>query len=132
MVGMPAGAKNCYYCETCGRYTVTVHADEGVTPMFLACRATGDISACGGRAVSMMYRPEPWPDHVPSEPQFEWFMPSKGAIWRSLPEMRQHYEMGGLELRRIGGEAEKAPAGPRLPRKERRAQERAAKKGRKP
>lgn len=127
MAGMPAGAKNAYFCETCGGYTVTIHADEGVTPMFLTCRASGDVKDCLGRAVSMMYPKEPWPEAVPSEPQFEWYKPSPEQTRKMPAYERMHYQEGGLDLRRIGGgedePGEPVAAGPGqwLNRKQRRA-----------
>ena len=105
-MGAPAGAKNAYRCDECGRYTVVVHRDAGTTPMFLACRADGELTptSCPGRAVSMMYPAEPWPEGVPTEPAFEWVAPSKRRILRvkrRRPLEAAHYERGGLELRRI-------------------------------
>ena len=44
---------NQYTCRDCKESTVTVDVDEGVTPMFLACRATPD---CKGTMASAMYR----------------------------------------------------------------------------
>lgn len=58
MAGGEAKKKNAYYCETCCGYIVVVHVDEGVTPMFLACRVLGDptdpANTCKGRMRSMM------------------------------------------------------------------------------
>jgi hypothetical protein len=94
------GKKNAYQCRKCGKYTITVDVDEGVTPMLLGCRADGSLEpTCEGQAVSMFYPPEPWPDDVPTEPQFEWFRPT-GAEYDALsPEMKEHVDKGGLDLR---------------------------------
>lgn len=102
-----AGQKNAYYCEACGKYTLTIHRDDGVTPMFLACRASGSEEDCQGRAVSMMYRDvDSAPAHVPKEPAWEWFKPSPSPaklrrIGKRDPSFAEHLERGGLELRKI-------------------------------
>ena len=100
-----AGEKNAYYCETCGGYTVVIHRDDGVTPMFLACRAAGEVETCQGRAVSMMYRDiDSAPANVPKEPAWEWVKPSKSRVRRIKkrnPAFAEHLERGGLELRKI-------------------------------
>lgn len=102
------GDKNAYFCEECGQYLVVVHVDAGVTPMFLACRAT---EGCQGTSRSMMYPPEPWPDFVPKTPTYEWYMPSNAAVWakRKLryPDnpaygLAEHFLQGGLMLRKVG------------------------------
>lgn len=78
---MARGEKNAYWCPKCHGYTITIDVDKGVTPMFLACRASGDVGTCDGMAQSMVYPPEPWPiedgyeNHIPTEPQFEWYAP---------------------------------------------------------
>lgn len=86
---------NVYVCEKCGGKTTTVDVDHGVTPMFLACRASGDVEGCDGRAVSSMYRPEP--PYPP--PAWEWYRPSSKAGLE--PAARDHVERGGLLLRKI-------------------------------
>jgi hypothetical protein len=99
MDGYPQpGALNAYWCEDCRQYTVVVHRDAGVTPMFLGCRAT---PRCNGMGRSMMYAPQPWPDHVPTTPTHEWYLPSDRAVRHMEPEMRDHIERGGLELREV-------------------------------
>ena len=105
---MSAEDKNAYYCETCAGYIVTIDRDDGVTPMFLACRApriTGD--KCPGTMRSMMYPEEPWPEKdgfgkaIPTEPTWEWFKPSFKNARRKGPGFLDHALMGGLELREI-------------------------------
>lgn len=91
-----AGAVNGYTCKVCGRVTMTYHVDDGVTPMFLACRATDD---CRGEAVSMMYPPGPVPDSLAALPRWEWYRPTPHAAKRMGPAMRDHIERGGLALR---------------------------------
>lgn len=102
--------KNAYWCEACHGYVVTIDVDEGVTPMFLACRVKGDPSDpgndCKGMSQSMMYPKEPWPETdgygnpIPTEPTWEWFKPADPS--KLPPGMREHVEKGGLDLRPIG------------------------------
>lgn len=99
---MPAGAINAWKCEKCGGLTVARHADEGVTPMFLACRASGRVGDCDGQAESMFYPAPPVPESVLEQLKWEWYRPSKRAIRKLEPAMRYHVEGGGLLLRRIG------------------------------
>lgn len=86
-----AGERNAYTCQVCNGRIITVHADDGVTPMFLACRA--DTPGCDGRMVSGMYRP------VDGLAMWEWYKPTRRAVKRLDPPMRQHVEAGGLILR---------------------------------
>jgi hypothetical protein len=81
---------NQYTCEECGGVITTIDRDQGVTPMFLNCRAT---EGCTGRSVSSMYRVPPG-----LEPDHEWYKPDKLP---SDPGMRQHVKMGGLLIRKI-------------------------------
>lgn len=109
MAGSKAGEKNAYYCEGCRSYTVVVHADDGVTPMFLACRAKGEPDSpendCKGRSHSMMYPDEPWPEKdgngtpIPTEPTYEWYAPDEAEKRTLDAGMLDHVELGGLLLR---------------------------------
>lgn len=106
---MAVGEKNAYYCDTCANYVVTIDVDDGVTPMFLACRALGDpeevTNTCGGMMRSMMYPPEPWPEHdgygeaIPTEPTWEWYQPDPVELAGVEDGVREHVELGGLLLR---------------------------------
>lgn len=97
----PAGAINAWKCDKCGRLTVARHADEGVTPMFLACRASGNVEDCGGQAVSSGYPGAPVPDYIMEKLEWEWYAPDKDE-YRSLDSaMRYHVDGGGLILRRL-------------------------------
>lgn len=110
---------NAYVCDDCRAVTVTVDRHEGVTPMFLACRALGEPNSpgnpCKGRGVSSMYElrmlrhrlaelgvaelPDEWP-----APTWEWYKPSATAVKRMLrdePATAEHCRKGGLMLRRI-------------------------------
>jgi hypothetical protein len=91
---------NAYRCDDCGGNTVTLDVDEGVTPMFLGCRADGTETGCGGRAVSMGYPKGPAPSWA--VPAWEWYKPGPVELRGMSPEMRDHCQRGGLALRRIG------------------------------
>lgn len=103
--------KNAYYCETCKGYIVTIDRDEGVTPMFLACRVLGEpndpANTCDGRSVSVMYPAEPWPaedgygNPIPTEPTWEWYRPTRAEMEKMDALMLDHVNKGGLELRKI-------------------------------
>jgi hypothetical protein len=92
--GAPVGAKNAYFCDECKRYTVVIHVDAGVTPMFLACRATGTVGDCTGRAHSTNYQREPWPETDKAG------RPIPGAAWEWFAESEtQRYGFESLSLR---------------------------------
>lgn len=101
---MPKDRENVYVCEKCGRYTVTVDVDEGVTPFLLGCRAAGSEGVCKGLAQSQFYPKGPRPPHIPA-PAWEWYKPDAAELERSTPDMREHAEKGGLFLRKRGEEA---------------------------
>ena len=86
------GKENTYTCDTCGQFMVTVHVDDGVTPMLLRCR----VSGCKGMGHSAWYRGRP---EGAGEPRWEWFKPTERAIKRMTPEMQDHIRSGGLDLR---------------------------------
>lgn len=88
---------NAYICQTCSGVIVTVDRDEGVTPMFLRCRATKD---CGGQMVSCMYRVKETMANPP-EPTYEWYAPNRAERRRLTSGMRDHIERGGLLIREI-------------------------------
>lgn len=76
---MAKGQKNLYLCDDCQGYTVTIDVDEGHTPKYIACRASGSAADCRGRAVSLDYPSEPWPEFIPSEARWEFFRQNHGA-----------------------------------------------------
>lgn len=89
------GSYNGYHCEECGVTTLVKHVDEGVTPMFLTCRAASD---CTGRSTSLGYPGGP----VPSEllpVKWEWYRPSTEEFLTLDREMQTHVSNGGLVLR---------------------------------
>lgn len=100
------GRINGYLCGVCNRYTVTVDVHDGVTPMFLTCRASGDSEECLGRATSMMYAdPATWPNHGQPrapQPEWEWYKPvgvEADRIRHGDPQTWDHVRRGGLLLR---------------------------------
>lgn len=113
--------RNAYVCDDCHGVVTTVDRHEGVTPMFLACRALGAPNApgnpCKGTSVSSMYElgmlrlrlaeldvPE---GELPTEwaqPSWEWYAASVTAIKRMMrddPGSAEYCHKGGLLLRRI-------------------------------
>jgi hypothetical protein len=108
-MGSKAGDKNVYWCGECRGYMVVIHRDDGVTPMFLACRAKGEPTDpendCKGRSHSLMYPDQPWPERdgygtpIPTEPTYEWYAPDEREQRTLDPATREHVEMGGLLLR---------------------------------
>jgi len=84
---------NQYTCNTCNGTITTINRVEGVTPAFLACRAT---NGCMGRMSSHFYRVTGSP-----EPTHEWFRPSLKNARRHGPEMFDHVKGGGLEIRAL-------------------------------
>jgi hypothetical protein len=107
--GSKRGEINGYTCDDCARKTYIVHVDDGVTPMFLACRADGidpsqqqPPARCQGRGVSMMYPNGLVPQDVLEAVAWEWYAASKTELKRMKrdePEMYDHCIKGGLLLR---------------------------------
>jgi len=85
---------NAYDCPACGKPTVTIDADEGVTPMFVACRAT--VNCNSNFANSRMYE-----NCNGLIPEWEWYKPAKGEIRSMESDMKRHIEMGGLCIRAL-------------------------------
>lgn len=92
---MPRGAVNAWECP-CGALTVAVHVDDGVTPMFLACRYRG---GCGLRAVSLGY-PATLGSDI-DQLAWEWYRPTERWARRQGPDVARHIEAGGLVLREL-------------------------------
>jgi hypothetical protein len=90
------GEINGWRCELCERHTYCVHVDDGVTPMFLKCRATAE---CLGTGVSLMYPKPPIPEHVREAVAWEWFKPSPVEMEALPGALRYHIVHGGLHLR---------------------------------
>jgi hypothetical protein len=100
--------KNCYICDTCGSYIVTIDVDEGVTPMFWGDCPT--IGCCGTQS-SCMYNagmlrariPETGGNWALMTPTWEWYKPSAHEYEGLSPSMRDHVDRGGLCRRAIEG-----------------------------
>jgi hypothetical protein len=91
---------NGWRCKECGAVTYAVHVDDGVTPMFLACRASGSVEeGCHGQGVSLMYPVPPAPAHVVEAVGWEWYQPTGRELRNLDANMRDHVERGGLMLR---------------------------------
>lgn len=94
----PLPRENAYVCAKCCKPTVTVDVDEGVTPMFIGCRAT---EGCDGMAQSMMYPKHDRPAHIPA-PTFEWYKPTEAEAAeadKEYPGSLEHWKQGGLFMR---------------------------------
>ena len=91
---------NVYACPICLRFTTTIDVDDGVTPMFLDCRASGRVGDCPGIAMSEWYPDGPRPSYIPP-PTFEWYKPSAEEVEKMDPTMQDHCRKGGLEIRPI-------------------------------
>lgn len=104
----PRGALNVWKCDACGQFTGAIHVDEGVTPMFLACRRT---PGCTGTAVSAMYPADlPIPLDVLASVRWEWARASTTQLkrWRrDRDPMYEHCTRGGLVIRPITADGDK-------------------------
>lgn len=82
---------NAYTCETCRQTIGTVDREEGVTPMFLLCRAT---SGCGGSMTSHMHRSNSGVLFI--TPTFEWRKPTPQERETCSKDTLEHVDRGGL------------------------------------
>lgn len=98
------GAINAWRCDRCQQFTVAVHVDAGVTPMFLGCRA--DL-ICRGRATSLGYPPA-IPKTLLLKIRWEWYKPQGKELRKMSMEMQQHVAAGGLAIRPLTDEGKKA------------------------
>lgn len=80
---------NRYTCKKCEGSIVTQDLDDGVTPMFIGCRATDD---CDGTMASSMYR------SVTGSPDYVWRKLTKAEYMAASVAMKQHVDLGGLEI----------------------------------
>lgn len=88
-----AGRKNAYTCAACGGRIVTVYLVDGVTPMFLRCRAKAD---CKGTMRSEFGQVD-----QSTQATHEWFRPSLRAARRQGLDMVDHVKCGGLDIRPV-------------------------------
>lgn len=65
------GAVNVYRCRECGGETVTVNLDDGVTPMFLRCRARPVYAPCDDAAAMCVALTPAEARHLAEELLFE-------------------------------------------------------------
>lgn len=95
------GEVNGWTCDECGATTYCVHVDDGVTPMFLGCRAT---EGCKGTGRSLMYPSPPVPPHVHAAIQWEWYSPDpkeKTELFFRNRATFDHVHKGGLLIRAL-------------------------------
>jgi hypothetical protein len=100
------GQRNVYICPAKHR-TVTIDRDKGVTPMMLSCKHEG----CQLMAKSCFY-----PTGLDLEPEYEWYKPTLEELHaevrkfcrkeklnyrNTLPQFWEHWNQGGLSLRKI-------------------------------
>lgn len=87
-------AVNVYTCQMCGWQAVTKNREEGTTPFMIGCQADG----CDGDCYSGFYRCD-----QALEPTHEWYRPTTTGERKQLnnQDMRSHFEMGGLFLRKL-------------------------------
>ncbi len=86
---------NAYSCDRCRQTIITIHVDDGVTPMMLACRAKKD---CRGTMRSGFYKE---PESSRPDATHEWYKPV-GVEFDALSRaMKDHVERGGLDIREI-------------------------------
>lgn len=101
-VANPGGTLNGPEPPYCGRITYAIHVDDGVTPMFLVCRAEGaepDEAECKGMGMSLMYPEPPAPDYVLEAVAWEWYRPSSEEAREMGDAMYEHIRRGGLAIR---------------------------------
>lgn len=110
---MNAGRINGWECRRslhrpddpdCGRITYAIHVHDGVTPMFLACRASGHEpdhpdNPCTGIGVSLMYPTAAPPKHVLDAVAWEWYSPDDAERVKLDRGSLEHVLKGGLLLR---------------------------------
>lgn len=85
--------RNAYTCQTCGKTMVTEDVDEGTTPFMVGCRVTAN---CSGMMQSHFYRGEIVASDKPA--LFVWRKPNAKEYKKSSPAMKQHFDMGGLNI----------------------------------
>jgi len=92
---------NAWCCEKCGGLTVCKDIHEGVTPMFLGCRAAGSLEECDGMAVSSGYPSTPPPPHILKKLAWEWYRPSQTEFDKMDEAGKDHVLHGGLNIRKM-------------------------------
>lgn len=87
---------NRYCCQRCNKNIITVDRGEGVTPFMLPCMRT---KSCPGPMTSRFYKVEP----VWGPPTYEWRKPTKKEYKKMSRAMKEHVDMGGLDIYPITG-----------------------------
>lgn len=83
--------RNKYTCQKCGHHIFTEDRDEGTTPFMIGCTKEG----CGGTMESSCYRGR---DIFDEPATFIWRKPTRKEYKRASPAMREHFDMGGLDM----------------------------------
>lgn len=96
------GKRNAYRCDTCGKSIVTIDRDKGTTPFMIFCRAT---DGCKGMMESSFYSGLLANCGAPT---FEWRKPTRDEYAAASKGMKEHFDMGGLDVKRIVKEEESA------------------------
>lgn len=91
---------NAWHCPKCGRNTVCIDVDPGVTPVFLKCRKT---EGCDGMAVSAGYPNSEPPERITKQLEWEWALPTPEQYKELDEEMKKHIDEGGLMLQKWSG-----------------------------
>ena len=86
--------RNAYTCQQCKGTIVTEDQDEGTTPFMLGCRFT---PGCEGMMQSHLYR-GPIVAAESISASFIWRKPTPEEYADSSPGMKQHFDMGGLNI----------------------------------
>lgn len=94
------GKLNRYTCQKCGDGIVTVDVDKGTTPFMLGCRAT---AGCEGMMQSACYRVA----ESEGPPAFAWRKPTRAEYKGASAAMKQHFDMGGLDIYPLASPADK-------------------------
>lgn len=90
------GKHNSYTCDTCRKSIITIDRDDGTTPFMLGCRAT---AGCKGMMQSAFYTGPLI--NAGAQATFEWRKATYKEYVRASREMKQHFDMGGLDIHPI-------------------------------
>jgi len=83
---------NVYICQSCGKKTITIDSEEGVTPFMIGCEI------CDGDMYSSFYKVD-----QSLIPTHEWYKPTDFNQYplNHRQAMKQHVADGGLDIRLI-------------------------------
>lgn len=91
-----SGKRNAYTCEECGGVVITVDKDQGTTPFMMGCLAT---PYCDGTMSSSFYMGPLV--NSPKEATYEWRKPTPAEYAVAMPALKDHFDMGGLDIHPI-------------------------------